>query len=118
WPQSMSGCNSLKTPLANQDPPERNSAEAALRLSEATRSAILEAALDCIITIDDQGRIVDFNPAAEKTFGYSRDEALGREMAELIVPGHLRERHRAGMSRAVATGQDHIVGRRIEITAM
>jgi PAS domain S-box-containing protein len=92
--------------------------DAALRLSEATRSAILEAALDGIVTIDQQGRVVDFNPAAEKTFGYTRDEAMGQEMAELIIPPQLRARHRAGLSRAVASGRDHIVGRRIEIIAM
>ena len=44
----------------------------------AHHSAILEAALDCIITIDDQGRVLEFNPAAERTFGYRRDEAIGR----------------------------------------
>src|SRR5215813_6384476 len=92
--------------------------EAALRLSEATRAAILEAALDCIVTIDQNGRVVDFNTAAERTFGYSRSEAVGREMAELIIPPELRERHRAGLAHAVRTGEDRIVGRRIEITAM
>jgi PAS domain S-box-containing protein len=93
-------------------------ADAALRLSEATRSAILETALDCIITIDHQGCVIDFNPAAEQTFGYTRAEALGREMGELIVPPHLRSRHRDGMGRAVSTGRDTILGQRIEITAM
>src|SRR5215208_6161114 len=94
------------------------SAEAALLLSEAARSAILEAALDCIVTIDRAGRVLDFNPAAEKTFGYSRSEAIGREMAELIIPLRWREMHRAGLLRAVNTGKDQIVGRRIEITAL
>ena len=108
----------MKSQMLKPETAGRAGAEAALRLSEATRSAILEAALDCIITIDNEGRVVDFNPAAEKTFGYSREEAIGREMAELIVPSHLRERHRNGMARAISTGRDHIVGRRIEITAM
>jgi PAS domain S-box-containing protein len=98
--------------------PQIQASEAALRLSEATRSAILEAALDGIVTIDHNGRVLDFNPAAEKTFGYSRTEALGREMAELIIPPHLRDQHRKGLALAVASGRDHIVGRRIEITAM
>src|SRR4030095_14685250 len=96
--------------------PER--AEAAWRASEALKSAILDTALDCIVTIDHQGRILDFNPAAERTFGYTRSEAIGREMAELIIPPFLRERHRLGRARAVATGRDTIVGQRIEITAM
>src|SRR3954451_9158135 len=97
---------------------ERQRAEAALRLSEATKSAILETALDCIVTIDHHGLVQDFNPAAERTFGYARAEAIGREMAELIIPPHLRERHRMGLARAAASGNDNIVGRRIEITAM
>jgi two-component system, cell cycle sensor histidine kinase and response regulator CckA len=90
----------------------------ALRESEARVAAILETALDCIITIDHIGRVLDFNPAAERTFGYSRAEAIGREMAELIVPPHLRERHRQGIARAASTGKDTIAGRRIEIVAM
>ena len=53
-------------------------AEAALRLSEATKTAILETALDCVVTIDHRGNVVDWNPAAERTFGYTRAEAAGR----------------------------------------
>src|SRR5437764_606893 len=55
---------------------------------------------------------------AERTFGYSRAEALGQEMAELIIPATWRERHRMGLSRAVATGENTIIGQRIEITGM
>ena len=91
--------------------------KAALRLSEAIKSAILDTALDCIVTIDREGRVVDWNPAAEKTFGYLRAEALGREMAELIIPPPMDAMHRAGLARAVATGHDAMAGRRIEITA-
>jgi PAS domain S-box-containing protein len=90
----------------------------ALRASEARTAAILRTSLDCIITIDHMGRVLDFNPAAEHTFGYARSEALGQEMAELIVPPSLRDFHRKGIARAVATGQDTIAGRRIEIVAM
>src|SRR5205823_5709398 len=63
---------------------EQRRAEAALRESEARKTAILETALDAIITIDHHGRILEFNPAAEAVFGYTRDEAVGRPMAELI----------------------------------
>src|SRR3954447_20498425 len=66
-------------------------------------SAYLEAAIDCVIMADASGRIVEFNPAAERTFGYSRKEALGRTMAELIVPPSLRERHSAAFARFVKT---------------
>ena len=82
-------------------------------------TAILDAALDCIITIDHQGRIVDFNAAASRTFGYTREHAVGREMGELIVPPSLRERHREGMRRLVETGRSSgVLGRRIELPAM
>src|SRR5689334_16237430 len=92
--------------------------ESALRQSEAVKSAILESALDCIITIDHQGRVLDFNPAAERTFGYTRAETLGREMSELIVPPALRARHQRGLAHAVNAGEGRLLGQRIEIVAM
>src|SRR3954462_10663466 len=81
-------------------------------------SAYLEAAIDCVIVADASGRIVEFNPAAERTFGYSRKEALGRTMAELIVPPSLRERHNAAFARFVKTRQGSMLGRRVELTGM
>jgi PAS domain S-box-containing protein len=91
--------------------------QAALRLSEATKTAILETALDCIVTIDSQGMVLDWNPAAERTFGYSANEAVGREMAELIIPEPLRVMHRYGQVHAVSSGEDLFSGRRTEVTA-
>ena len=81
-------------------------------------SAYLEAAIDCVIAADASGRIVEFNPAAERTFGYSRKEALGRTMAELIVPPSLRERHIAAFARFVKTREGSMLGRRVELTGM
>ena len=81
-------------------------------------SAYLEAAIDCVIVADVSGRIVEFNPAAERTFGYSRKEALGRTMAELIVPPLLRERHIAAFARFVKTREGSMLGRRVELTGM
>src|SRR4051794_13721169 len=81
-------------------------------------SAYLEAAIDCVIVADASGRIVEFNPAAERTFGYSREEALGRTMAELIVPPSLRERHTAAFARFVKTREGSMLGRRVELTGM
>ncbi len=72
--------------------------------SDKRVSAYFEAALDCVIIADASGRVVEFNPAAEQTFGYSRDEALGRTIAELIVPPSLRERHIAAFARFIETG--------------
>ncbi|HEX6506089.1 MAG TPA: PAS domain-containing protein, partial [Chloroflexota bacterium] len=85
---------------------------------EERLSAYLEAAIDCVIVADASGRIVEFNPAAERTFGYSRKEALGRTMAELIVPPSLRERHIAAFARFVKTREPSILGRRVELTGM
>ena len=96
---------------------ERRRAEEAMRESEARKGAILETALDCIITIDQEGRITEFNPAAEQIFGYCRAEAMGREIAELIIPPSLRESHRRGLRHYLATGEGPVLGRRIEITA-
>jgi PAS domain S-box-containing protein len=93
-------------------------AEQALREGEALKSAVVESALDCVITIDARGRVTEFNPAAERTFGYSREEALGREMGELIVPPSLRQRHRTALARYVETEEPTIIGRRLELTGM
>src|SRR4051812_36947353 len=62
------------------------------RRAELELRAILDAALDCLITIDHRGHVQRFNPAAERTFGYTAEEAVGQELAELIVPPSLRER--------------------------
>ncbi|MGQ0569913.1 MAG: PAS domain S-box protein [Armatimonadota bacterium] len=97
---------------------DRKRAEEAMRESEARKGAILEAALDCIITMDHEGKIIEFNPAAEKTFGYSRSEVLGREMAELIIPPPLRASHRKGLAHFLATGEGPVLGKRIEIPAV
>ena len=88
------------------------------RRSEARKSAILESALDCIVTMDDQGRIIEFNPAAEKTFAYTSQEAIGTEMAELIIPASMRERHRQGLARYLATGHGPVLGKCMEMTAI
>src|SRR5258706_4266278 len=97
---------------------QASQAEDALRVSEARKAAVLESALDCIITIDQHGHILEFNPAAEATFGYSRAEALGREMAQLIIPPSLRDEHRRGLTRYLITKESHILGRRIELTGL
>jgi PAS domain S-box-containing protein len=97
---------------------ERKEAEAALLESEARKNAIVQSSLDCIVAIDHEGKILEFNPAAEKVFGYARAEVLGRELAQVIIPPSLRERHRQGMARYLATGQARVIGKRIEINAI
>jgi len=97
---------------------ERARAHTAMHASEARMRAILEAALDCVVTMDEHGCVVEFNPAAERTFGYVRDEIVGKEMAELIVPPRLRELHRRGLQRYLDGGEAVVLNRRIEITGM
>ena len=91
---------------------------AALRESEAQKTAILELALDAIVAMDRDGRIVDFNAEAERLFGFSRDAIIGRPLAEMIIPERFRDAHRRGLRRFLETGQGTIVGRRIEMPAL
>ncbi|HEY2922170.1 MAG TPA: PAS domain S-box protein, partial [Candidatus Binatia bacterium] len=101
-----------------RDITDRKRAEGALRESEMRHRAILESALDCIITIDHQGRIIEFNPAAEKTFGYKRADAIGKRMADLIIPPTLRDRHYRGIAHYLATGEGPVIDKRLEMVAM
>jgi PAS domain S-box-containing protein len=96
---------------------ERERAEAALRESDARKGAILETAVDAIINIDANSRITEFNPAAEQMFGYRRDDVLGQDLAELIIPPALRDQHRRGIERFLAHGTSSMLGRQVELTA-
>ena len=95
----------------------RRRAEAALAESEARKSAVLEASLDPIVTIGDDGRIVEFNEAAERTFGVARQDAIGREIVSLIIPADQQDRYRAGLAHYLSTGQGPMLNRRVELTA-
>ena len=86
--------------------------------AEVLNATVVELALDCIISIDHEGRILEFNPAAERTFGYQRADVLGHLMAELIIPPHLRRQHYAGMRRYLETGEAQVLGKRMELEAM
>ena len=97
---------------------ERKRAQEEMRRSEARKSAILESAMDCVITINHEGNVVEFNPAAEETFGYSRDEAVGKPLADLIIPPSLRQAHREGIARYLETGEGPVLGKRLELTGM
>jgi PAS domain S-box-containing protein len=89
------------------------------RETEASRyAAIVDLAFDAIVSIDAEGRVIEFNPAAERMFGYRRDDAMGQPMAELIIPRHLRGEHFAGLRRYLATGESRILGHRLELEAM
>ncbi len=86
----------------------------ALRASEERNAAVLEAALDAFVTIDGDGRIVAFNPAAERMFGYPAEEAIGADMATLLIPERLAKRHRAGFAAAGEGGDSPILGHTME----
>jgi two-component system, chemotaxis family, CheB/CheR fusion protein len=80
--------------------------------------ALLDSALDCIISMDSNGRILEFNKAAEHVFGYERDKAIGQELAALIIPPAFRDRHRQGLRHYLETGEGPVLGRRLEVTAL
>ncbi len=94
------------------------------RLAERTREAVarmramVTSSLDAILVVDSDGKIQEFNGAAEAIFGYSRAEATGANMADLIVPDHLREAHAEGMERFRTSGQETVIGKgRIQLEA-
>jgi PAS domain S-box-containing protein len=97
---------------------ERSQSDAALKRSEARKTAILNSAIDCIITIDHEGSITEFNPAAERTFGYRRNAVIGKQLAEVIVPPSMREKHQLGLARHLATGESRLIGKRLETVAV
>jgi len=97
---------------------ERRWAEEAAHEGAQRLRAVLEAALDCVVIIDNEGRLLEFNPSAERMFGIPADAALGREIAEVMVPPELRERHRAGLARCAAGESAGLLGTRIETEAM
>ncbi len=89
------------------------------RQSNARFVSTVNASLDAIILADAEGTVIDFSPAAESIFGYTRNRALGSSMAELIIPPNLRDAHHAGMKRFLKTGEKKIIDAgRVEVTAM
>jgi diguanylate cyclase (GGDEF)-like protein/PAS domain S-box-containing protein len=100
-----------------------NAADRTTGFAEAHATAVLRAALDGVVTIDHRGRVLEFNRAAERLFGYARENALGRELAELIVPAATRDAHRRGLARWAEGSpppEDEaggLLGKRVEVTA-
>jgi PAS domain S-box-containing protein len=96
----------------------RRRAEEEVRASESRLRAMLEAALDAVVSMDAEGRVIGWNSAAETIFGYPANEVIGREMAELIVPPALRDQHRAGLARFLESRRGVVLDRRLELTGM
>ncbi|MFN2542182.1 MAG: PAS domain S-box protein [Chthoniobacterales bacterium] len=101
--------------MAEENPRELGRPAADL---ERLYRGILESALDCIITMDANGRVLEFNPAAERVFGFTRAQAVGAKLAELIIPERMREQHRRGLARYLSTGEGPVIGKRIEVAGL
>jgi PAS domain S-box-containing protein len=96
---------------------QRAEALAARQELEARTSAVLASALEAIVTMDIDGRIVDFNAAAEKLFGYRLEDVAGRPLADVLIPPELRERHRSSLEHYLSTGEPTILGKHLEVEA-
>jgi PAS domain S-box-containing protein len=112
------GGNLLGFVKVSHDITERKRHEEILRKTEERTRSILETAIDAIVVMDSQGLIHEWNPAAEQMFGYSRRQAIGQELAELIIPAYLRERHRLGLARYLVDGHGPMLNQRIETVAL
>jgi diguanylate cyclase (GGDEF)-like protein/PAS domain S-box-containing protein len=98
---------------------ERKRAEAALQESEARTRLIIDTAHDAFVSIDENNRIVDWNRQAEVMFGWPRDEAIGQDLSELIIPPTLRQAHNHGIKRFLERGSSGgMVGKRVEVPAL
>ncbi|MFT5506418.1 MAG: PAS domain S-box-containing protein [Gammaproteobacteria bacterium] len=90
---------------------------AKLERNSAKNQAILSTTLDANITIDQSGKVIDYNDAAEYIFGWRLDEIVGKDMADHIIPLKLRELHNRGMQNYLATGEGPLLGKRIQMQA-
>jgi PAS domain S-box-containing protein len=104
--------------ITSHDITQRKHDESRLRHSEERKAAILETALDCIITIDHTGLVTEFNPAAERTFGYSLQDAVGKPLHELIVPPEYHDAHCRGIQHYLKTGDGPVLNKRLELPAV
>lgn len=109
----------LESTLAQlqQEIAQRSAYESALLAEKEHFHATLENTTDAFIEIDEQGLVLGWNRAAETTFGWTREEAAGRPLAELIIPPPMRAAHHAGLCRFVRTGQPRMLGQRVEVSA-
>ncbi len=99
------------------DVSERAQAEAALRSSEMRTRRLLDLAHDAFVAIDEDGTITDWNVQAERTFGWSREEAIGAALADTILPEKYRQAHKQGIEHFLSTGQGAFLDRRVEMVA-
>ncbi|WP_166827925.1 PAS domain S-box protein [Thalassoroseus pseudoceratinae] len=121
----------LKSPVLNADGEvvglqgmfwdvtDRKQAEESLKESETRLRAIVNSTLDCIVTADAEGKIVEFNPAAARTFGWTKEEAIGQDIHELLFPPESQERQKANTNQyASGRGEGSLMGQRVEQSAI
>jgi PAS domain S-box-containing protein len=101
-----------------RDITERTRAARQVTESELRHRLVLRSAIDCVIGMDHTGRITEWNPASERTFGHKRDEVLGRAVSDVIIPERLRAEHLRGLARYLTTGEGPILGQEIEMPAL
>jgi PAS domain S-box-containing protein len=104
--------------LVFHDQSQARGAARRLRDSEARKAAILESAVDAIVSMDAAGMILEFNPAAEAMFGHRRDAVIGASLADIIVPPALRHAHKRGLARYLASRESRVIGRRLDLIAV
>ena len=97
---------------------ERNSAARVSRENDKKLRAVIDGALDAILTIDAAGLLIEFNPAAERMFGYKKEQVIGKPMSEVIIPPNQCNLHEIGHQQFVLTGEKHIFNQRLELIAM
>ena len=112
---AISTANLIAVAIADE---RRREALSQVAQSDARAHLILDTAHDAFIGMDADSRIVNWNAQAEKVFGWTREEALGRNLAETIIPPAFREAHLKGMKRFLATGEAPVVNRRLELRGL
>jgi PAS domain S-box-containing protein len=103
--------------MAN-DVTERLQAEEALKLSEETNRLIMNSSLNAIVCMDLSGKIIVWNLQAENIFGWAKEEVLGLQLSDTIIPPRYRERHRAGFENYLKTGDGPLLNKMVEISAI
>lgn len=101
-----------------RDVTKEQAIEEALRSSEKRLRTIVETANDAFVEINQQGTITDWNKQAEKIFGWTREEAIGKPLHDTIIPKPYREAHRRGLAHYLITGESKILNQRFETAAI
>lgn len=118
FPVNDAAGNLIAVASIARDLTEHKRAEEALQEAREQYQAIINTASDAFVSIDAGGLIIDWNEAAAAVFGWRREEAVGRSMADLIMPPRYRERHLAGLQHFLSTGEGPVLNQRLELAAL